>query len=312
MIYKDEVRNITINGSELVKIEMKEDCVLLLKSLDDDRILISIDSDFDIVLYTSLSEKNGLDELKAKIYEGNEVSLYSNFEVDAYGTTTVQAYDKSIVHAYDKSKISAYYEATVHSHDDSQIFSRESSVIHAYDKSKVDARGSSVVHAYDETVANAYVNSTVFAYDKSTVTAHESSRVEAFHFSVIRKYSILATIVKHNNHFGSIINQVFQTTAKIIVYKKLRYNLIAVLELEKGQIFQSEKQYKCRTDRAYVVRIESIDGTEQFPDGKSIHDRSFIYEVGKTRYSLYDENIDECSSGIHFFLSRREAVEYNV
>ena len=45
----------------------------------------------------------------------------------------------------------------------------------------------------------------------------------------------------------------------------------------------------------------------------SIHDQTFIYKVGKTvSVCDFDENRwNECAPGIHFFITREEAINYN-
>ena len=71
---------------------------------------------------------------------------------------------------------------------------------------------------------------------------------------------------------------------------------------------------KCRCDKAQVLAIENLDGT---PSNKtetySVNDRSFVYKVGETvtsKEAFCEDRWNECSSGIHFFINRQEAVEY--
>ena len=70
---------------------------------------------------------------------------------------------------------------------------------------------------------------------------------------------------------------------------------------------------KCRCDKAYVVEIQNADGTKADIDTiHSNHDANFVYTVGATvEVSDFDgDRWNECSSGIHFFIDRRAAVEY--
>lgn len=77
---------------------------------------------------------------------------------------------------------------------------------------------------------------------------------------------------------------------------------------------------KCRCDKAVVLEVQDIDGTvideREEPSGcaaYSTHDESFGYKVGEivTPKEPYDEcRWNECSSGIHFFINRQEAVDY--
>ena len=70
---------------------------------------------------------------------------------------------------------------------------------------------------------------------------------------------------------------------------------------------------KCRCSEAEVLAIENIDGTKAEKQiVNSDYEPNFVYEVGKTvSVENFDEDRwNECSSGIHFFITRQEAVEY--
>ena len=69
---------------------------------------------------------------------------------------------------------------------------------------------------------------------------------------------------------------------------------------------------KCRCSKAVVLSIKNIDGEQSFDRAVSNRDRTFVYEVGKTvSVDNFDENRwNECSTGIHFFITREEAVRY--
>jgi hypothetical protein len=68
---------------------------------------------------------------------------------------------------------------------------------------------------------------------------------------------------------------------------------------------------KCRASHALVLEI-THDGISD-PDGEGIssHDPYFKYKVGETvRAALNDDIRIECTSGIHYFLTRKEAENY--
>ena len=70
---------------------------------------------------------------------------------------------------------------------------------------------------------------------------------------------------------------------------------------------------KCRASKAEVLAIEWRDGTPSSENKiASNYDHSFIYTVGKVvEVDNFDEDRwNECSSGIHFFITREEAVDY--
>ena len=70
---------------------------------------------------------------------------------------------------------------------------------------------------------------------------------------------------------------------------------------------------KCRCDKALVLSITTLSGEKtDLMSIRSGYDSSFIYEVGKlVEEPNFNENRwDECSEGIHFFITRQEAVDY--
>ena len=70
---------------------------------------------------------------------------------------------------------------------------------------------------------------------------------------------------------------------------------------------------KCRCDKAYVVEIQNIDGSNaDIGMICSDHDENFVYAVGATvEVSDFDDDRwNECAPGIHFFIDRRAALEY--
>ena len=71
---------------------------------------------------------------------------------------------------------------------------------------------------------------------------------------------------------------------------------------------------KCRCDKAVVVAIETVIGESAALDEiASDHDGTFIYKVGETvtEPNFCEDRFKECAEGIHFFINRQEAVDYN-
>ena len=76
----------------------------------------------------------------------------------------------------------------------------------------------------------------------------------------------------------------------------------------------SSTSRKCRCNKAKVLEIYNLDGTvAEERECYSSYDKNFIYEVGKTvKVDDFDEDRwKECTQGIHFFMSRQEAINYN-
>ena len=71
---------------------------------------------------------------------------------------------------------------------------------------------------------------------------------------------------------------------------------------------------KCRADKAVVIGIESIDGRPLSDDfiAHSSRDVNFTYKLGDTLVieDFDEDRWNECSTGIHFFINRVDAVNY--
>ena len=98
-------------------------------------------------------------------------------------------------------------------------------------------------------------------------------------------------------------------------FKKAYWNntpVIVELEISTEAKRSSATNRKCRCNKAKVLSITDLQGIAEFQKAHSRHDNDFIYEVGKTVIvDDYDDNRwNECSTGIHFFITRKEAVDY--
>ena len=70
---------------------------------------------------------------------------------------------------------------------------------------------------------------------------------------------------------------------------------------------------KCRCDKAKVLEITSVlDSSKHYDTAYSIFDKSFKYKVGETiSVEDFDDNrSNECSTGIHFFMTKGDALDY--
>ena len=91
-------------------------------------------------------------------------------------------------------------------------------------------------------------------------------------------------------------------------FKRLNNGAIATLKIPEQAKRCSASSRKCRASEAFVVAIEK-DG-KQLAEGWS--DRGGEYKVGQTILpdSFDEDRWNECSNGIHFFITKREAEEY--
>lgn len=100
-----------------------------------------------------------------------------------------------------------------------------------------------------------------------------------------------------------------------IAWKVCRYNkkkVIVKLLIPEDAKRTSFTTLKCRADKAVVLEIQDANGNKlNVKKARSMHDKSFVYEVGKTvtpKYKFNEARYEECTSGIHFFVDREAAL----
>ena len=114
------------------------------------------------------------------------------------------------------------------------------------------------------------------------------------------------------------------TDGAFIGWKKAE--LFGTTALVKLQIPEDAKRLsattnKCRCDKAIVldiIKLDNADGTmketdEHLPEVYSTYDHDFCYKIGETvtpRMPFDEDRWEECSSGIHFFINKQEAMNY--
>ena len=101
-------------------------------------------------------------------------------------------------------------------------------------------------------------------------------------------------------------------TGSFIAYKKAS-GYVVQLEIPADARRSSATSRKCRCDKALVVSITKNDGSAvDFSEIPSSYSNSFIYRVGELveEPNFDDDRFNECSAGIHFFITRQEAVTY--
>ena len=118
------------------------------------------------------------------------------------------------------------------------------------------------------------------------------------------------------NYLSIGLNLVCPEKGSYIGYKKAknkdRENVIVELLITEDSLRSSATTRKCRCSKARVLSITSLDKTKSYNEAYSNYDNSFIYKVGEiVRVDNFNTNRwDECSTGIHHFISRNEAVKY--
>ena len=111
------------------------------------------------------------------------------------------------------------------------------------------------------------------------------------------------------------ISNIIDTNGKeLTVFKAVHIdtnkNAIAKLLIPKDANRITVVNDKCRSDKAYVLKI--YDAERTYDVARSIYDIKTHYKVGEMVYAdNFDDDINEpCSHGIHFFLTEEEAMSF--
>ena len=98
-----------------------------------------------------------------------------------------------------------------------------------------------------------------------------------------------------------------------IGFKKVKNDIIVELEIPADALRSSASSRKCRCSHAKVVSFTNLDGSPANVEVVySNYDSKFEYRVGEiVKVDDFDTNRwNECAPGIHFFITRQEAVNY--
>lgn len=88
---------------------------------------------------------------------------------------------------------------------------------------------------------------------------------------------------------------------------------IVVLKIPADAKRFSSTERKCRCSKAYVEDILNPDGSKsELSCVKSDWDSTFVYRLHKTVeiYDFDENRFNKCSTGIHFFMNKQEAIKY--
>jgi len=111
----------------------------------------------------------------------------------------------------------------------------------------------------------------------------------------------------------SISFQLVPEIGSFIGWKKAK-GMILMLKIPKSAERTSNlKNRKCRCSYVKTLQIQNIDGSvSEIKSVPGDHDNHAIYEMGKTtKADFFDSDIrKDCTNGIHFFITRKEAVDY--
>ena len=123
------------------------------------------------------------------------------------------------------------------------------------------------------------------------------------------RYADLTSIETNMNTIG--YNLACPEKGSFIGYKKANGCIVELLILEDSKR-SSATTMKCRCDKAKVLDIEDIKTGLKVQVVRSNYDFNFVYKVGEiVSVENFDNNRwDECSTGIHFFVNKENALNY--
>ena len=100
-------------------------------------------------------------------------------------------------------------------------------------------------------------------------------------------------------------------SGSFIGYKKADGCLIELLIPEDAKR-SSATTTKCRCSKAKVLDIENIKTGEKLKEIRSNYDNNFMYEIGEivSVDNFDNDRWNECSTGIHFFVNKDNAIKY--
>ena len=97
-----------------------------------------------------------------------------------------------------------------------------------------------------------------------------------------------------------------------IGWKKVEEKYLVKIQIPEDARRLSAATRKCRCDKAVVLDITSLDGETHFDEVVNHNHKETTYKVGEVVYpdSFDEDRWCECSHGIHFFVDKKDAIEY--
>lgn len=94
------------------------------------------------------------------------------------------------------------------------------------------------------------------------------------------------------------------------VYKKCIGGVIVEARIPKKANVVGGIGKKCRASEAYITNVFGCIAGSKY--GISFYDNSIVYGIGsKIKITDFDMSHETCSTGFHFFCTRREAEDYD-
>ena len=117
-------------------------------------------------------------------------------------------------------------------------------------------------------------------------------------------YAILNDVITDEN--TKYFNLRCPAKGSFIGYKKCMYDVIVTLRITEDALRSSATGDKCRCSKAEVLDIEGAEEAISWYDSNFIYHKGDIVEVKDFNQNRWVE----CTSGIHFFMTKEEAIKY--
>ena len=88
--------------------------------------------------------------------------------------------------------------------------------------------------------------------------------------------------------------------------------VLVKLEIPEDAKRSSATTRKCRCSKAKVISITGIVTGKEYGEAFSKYNNKFVYRVGETVVpdNFNEDRWKDCSNGIHFFITKKEAIDY--
>jgi hypothetical protein len=96
-----------------------------------------------------------------------------------------------------------------------------------------------------------------------------------------------------------------------IAWKKCRNAVLKIEIPANAKRTSNILNRKCRAEFINVLSIEDME-CNSLDIAIGMYDNTFIYKLGEVRPDKYDDDyLNDCSHGIHFFVTKQEAIEWD-
>ncbi|AMV25466.1 Serine/threonine-protein kinase B [Gemmata sp. SH-PL17] len=114
-----------------------------------------------------------------------------------------------------------------------------------------------------------------------------------------------------NGELAFAITEILPREGEVFGWKKCRDDVLVQLRVPPLAKRSNATGRKCRAEFVEVVSIEKVDGSAA-AEGTSLHDGVTKYRVGETVkcHEWHTDRWVECAGGVHFYLTREEAVAH--